>query len=76
MLVAGGPQHPAVGGDHLSGDEPEMRAESAAPGDLAAGHVRMARSDHLGCVRRAGTYCRSLAQIGHAFGVAPAPRRR
>jgi hypothetical protein len=39
-------------------------------------HDSRARSDHLGCVRRAGTYCRSSAQIGHTFGVAPAPRRR
>ena len=52
----------------------EMRVESVAPGDLAAGHARMAHSGHLGCVRRAGTYCRSSAQIGHAFGVAPAAR--
>ena len=36
----------------------------------------MARSDHLGCVRRAGTYCRSSGQIGHTCGVAPTPRHR
>jgi hypothetical protein len=45
----------------------EMQADSVAPGDLTAGHVRMARSDHPGRIRRAGTNYRLSAQIWHAF---------